>query len=43
LMNVSKPVSRVLEVSHLDSVFKMSCGVAALPVIHRRYFATMAA
>jgi len=43
LMNVSKPVSRVLEVSHLDSVVKMSCGVAALPVIHRRYFATMAA
>ena len=43
LMNVSKPVSRVLELSHLDSVFQMNSGVEILPATPRSHCATMAA
>lgn len=43
LMNVSKPVSRVLEVSHLDSVFQMNSGIEILPASTRSHCASLAA
>ena len=36
LMNVSKPVGRVLEVTRLDSVFEVTSGVELFPVVSRR-------
>ncbi len=36
LMNVTKLVSRVLEVTHLDSVFEVTSGVELFPAISRR-------
>jgi len=43
LMNVSKPVSRVLEISHLDSVFQIAPGLEIFPAIAGQHCATMAA
>jgi anti-anti-sigma factor len=43
LMNVSRPVSRVLEVSHLDSVFQIAPGLEIFPATARTQCATMAA
>ena len=43
LMNVSKPVSRVLEVSHLDSVFQIAPGLEIFPATARAHCATLAA
>ncbi len=36
LMNVGKLVGRVLEVTHLDSVFEVSSGVEFFPAVARR-------
>ena len=36
LMNVSKPVGRVLEVTRLDSVFEVTSGVELFPAVSRR-------
>jgi anti-anti-sigma factor len=36
LMNVSKLVSRVLELTHLDSVFELTSGVEFFPAVSRR-------
>jgi anti-anti-sigma factor len=36
LMNVSKLVGRVLEVTHLDSVFEVTSGVEFFPAVSRR-------
>jgi anti-anti-sigma factor len=36
LMNVSKPVGRVLEVTRLDSVFEVTSGVEFFPAVSRR-------
>jgi len=41
LMNVSKPVSRVLEVTHLDSVFEVTSGVEFFPAVSRRRSASV--
>ena len=39
LMNVGKLVSRVLEVTHLDSVFEVTSGVEFFPAVARRHSA----
>jgi anti-anti-sigma factor len=36
LMNVSKPLGRVLEITHLDSVFEVTSGVEFFPAVSRR-------
>ena len=36
LMNVSKLISRVLEISRLDAVFEITSGVEFLPAVSRR-------
>ena len=36
LMNVSKLISRVLEISRLDTVFEITSGVEFLPAVSRR-------
>ena len=36
LMNVSKVVGRVLEITHLDSVFEVTSGVEFFPAVSRR-------
>jgi len=43
LMNVSKPVSRVLEVSHLDSVFQIAPAREIFSATARTHCAVMAA
>jgi anti-anti-sigma factor len=43
LMNVSKLVSRVLKVTRLDSVFRITSGVAFLPAVSRSRRASVAA
>jgi anti-anti-sigma factor len=43
LMNVSKRVSRVLEVTRLDSVFQITSGVEFFPAVSRSRRASMAA
>ena len=35
LMNVSKPLYRVLEMTHLDSVFEITTGVEFFPAVSR--------
>ncbi len=35
LMNVSEPMSRVLEITHLDSVFQITSGVEFFPQVSR--------
>lgn len=42
LMNVPKPVSRVLELVRLDSVFQITSGVNFLPAVSRSQRASMA-
>lgn len=42
-MNVSKPVSRVLELTHLDSVFPVTSGVEYFPAMALKRCATLAA
>jgi anti-anti-sigma factor len=41
LMNVSKPLGRVLEITHLDSVFEVTSGVEFFPAVSRRRPAVM--
>ncbi len=41
LMNVSRLVTRVLEVTHLDSVFEVTSGLAILPAVARARPASM--
>ena len=36
IMNVSKLIGRVLEVTHLDSVFEVTSGVEFFPAVSRR-------
>jgi anti-anti-sigma factor len=36
LMNVTKLVSRVLEVTHLDSIFEVTSGLEFFPAVSRR-------
>jgi anti-anti-sigma factor len=43
LMNVSKLVGRVLEVTRLDSVFEVTSGVEFFPAVSRRRPASVAA
>ena len=43
LMNVTKLVSRVLEVTRLDSVFQITAGVEFFPAVSRSRRASMAA
>jgi anti-anti-sigma factor len=43
LMNVSRPVSRVLEISHLDSVFQIAPGLEVLHSLARSHCAILAA
>jgi anti-anti-sigma factor len=43
LMNVSKLVGRVLEVTRLDSVFEVTSGVEFFPTVSRRRPASVAA
>ena len=43
LMNVTKLVSRVLEVTRLDSVFQIASGVEFLPAVSRSGRASLAA
>ncbi len=43
LMNVSKPMSRVLEITRLDSVFQITTGVEFFPGVSRDRRAPMAA
>jgi len=43
LMNVTKLVSRVLEVTHLDSVFQITSGVEFFPAVSRSQRASVAA
>src|ERR1700674_4918473 len=43
LMNVTKLVSRVLEVTHLDSVFQITSGVEFFPAVSRSRRASVAA
>jgi len=40
LMNVSKQVGRVLEITRLDSVFEMASGVEFFPAVSRRQAAS---
>ena len=42
LMNVTKWVSKVLEISHLDSVFQITAGVEFFPTVSRSQRASMA-
>ena len=41
LMNVSKPVGRVLEITRLDSVFEVTSGVEFFPAVSRRQAASV--
>ena len=41
LMNVSKVVGRVLEITHLDSVFEVTSGVEFFPTVSRRWTASV--
>src|SRR5437660_5773099 len=41
LMNVSKVVGRVLEITRLDSVFEVTSGVEFLPAVSRRRAASV--
>jgi len=41
LMNVSKVVGRVLEITHLDSVFEVTSGVEFFPAVSRRRTASV--
>ncbi len=41
IMNVSKLVARVLEVTRLDSVFEVTSGVEFFPAVSRRHAAEM--
>ncbi len=43
LMNVSKWVNRVLEISRLDSVFKITSGIEFFPTVSRSQRAALAA
>jgi anti-anti-sigma factor len=43
LMNVSKPMSRVLEITRLDSVFEITSGVEFFPAVSRDQNARLAA
>ena len=43
LMNVSKPMSRVLEITRLDSVFKITSGLEFFPPVSREARAPLAA
>ncbi len=43
LMNVSKPLSRVLEITRLDSVFQITSGVEFFPAVSRDRRAPVAA
>jgi anti-sigma B factor antagonist len=43
LMNVSEPMSRVLEITHLDSVFQITSGVEFFPQVSRDSRAGVAA
>ena len=43
LMNVTRLVSRVLEVTRLDSVFQIRAGVEFFPAVSRSWRASMAA
>ena len=43
LMNVSKPMSRVLEITRLDSVFQITSGVEFFPSVSRDSRARVAA
>ena len=43
LMNVSKPLSQVLEITHLDSVFQITSGVVFFPQFSRDSRARVAA
>jgi anti-anti-sigma factor len=43
LMNVTELVGRVLEVTHLDSVFEIKAGVEFFPAVSRNRRASMAA
>ena len=43
LMNVSDPMSRVLEITHLDSVFQITSGVEFFPQVSRDSRARVAA
>ena len=43
LMNVSEPMSRVLEITHLDSVFQITSGVEFFPQVSRDSRARVAA
>ena len=41
LMNVSKLVGRVLEITHLDTVFEVTSGVEFFPAVSRRQHASV--
>jgi len=43
LMNISEPMSRVLEITHLDSVFQITSGVEFFPQVSRDSRARVAA
>ncbi len=43
LMNVSKPMSKVLEITRLDSVFQITSGVEFFPAVSRDQRAPVAA
>ena len=43
IMNVSDPMSRVLEITHLDSVFQITSGVEFFPQVSRDSRARVAA
>jgi anti-anti-sigma factor len=43
LMNVTKWVSKVLEITHLDSVFQITSGIEFFPAVSRTRRASMAA
>jgi anti-anti-sigma factor len=43
LMNVTSPVSRVLELTRLDSVFRITSGVEFFPAVSRSHRASMGA
>lgn len=36
LMNVSKPLNRILEITRLNTVFKINTGIQFLPLVHAR-------
>src|SRR6266511_432867 len=42
LMNVTKQISRVLEITRLDSVFQIASGVEFFPAVSRRQRAALA-